>query len=53
MRKQRNKQQMKDQGKNLPDQTIKEEIGSVPDKEFRVIIIKMIQNRGKCQELVK
>ena len=53
MRKQRNKQQMKDQGKNLPDQTIKEEIGSVPDKEFRVIIIKMIQNLGNRMEKIQ
>ena len=44
---------MKDQGKNLPDQTIKEEIGSVPDKEFRVIIIKMIQNLGNRMEKIQ
>ena len=44
MRRQRNTQQMKEQGKNPPDQTNKEEIGSVPEREFRVMIVKMIQN---------
>ena len=34
---------MKEQGKNPPDQTSEEEIGSLPEKEFRVMIIKMIQ----------
>ena len=33
---------MKKQGKNPPAQTNEEEIGSLPEKEFRVIIIKMI-----------
>ena len=44
MRRQRNTQQMKEQGKNPPDQTNEEEIGSLPEKEFRVMIVKMIQN---------
>ena len=35
---------MKEQGKNLQDQINKEEIGSLPEKEFRVMIVKMIQN---------
>ena len=39
-------QQMKEQGKNPPDQTNEEEIGSLPEKEFREMIIKMIQNLG-------
>ena len=42
MRRQRNRQQMKEQGKNPPDQTNEEEIGSLPEKEFRVMIVKMI-----------
>ena len=46
MRRQRNTQQMKEQGKNSPDQTNKEEIGSLPEKEFRIMIVKMIQNLG-------
>ena len=44
MRKQRETQQMKEEGKNPPDQTNEEEIGSLPEKEFRVTIVKMIQN---------
>ena len=46
MRRQRNTQQMKEQSKNLPDQTNEEEIGSLPEKEFRLMIGKMIQNFG-------
>ena len=44
MRKQRNMQQMKEQDKNPPDQTNEEEIGSLPEKEYGVMIVKMIQN---------
>ena len=42
MRRQRNIQQLKEQGKNSPDQTNEEETGSLPEKEFRVMIVKMI-----------
>ena len=35
---------MKEQGKNPSDQTNEEEIGNLPEKEFRVMIVKMIQN---------
>ena len=35
---------MKGQGKNQADQTNEEEIGSLPEKELRVMILKMIQN---------
>ena len=35
---------MKEQGKNLQDQINEEKIGNLPEKEFRVMIIKMIQN---------
>ena len=41
---------MKEQGKNPPDQTNEEEIGSVPEKEFRVMIVKMIPNLGTGME---
>ena len=44
MRRQRSTQQMKEQGKNPADQTNEEEIGKLPEKEFRVMIVKMIQN---------
>ena len=42
MRRQRSMQQKKEQGKNPPDQTNEEEIGSLPEKEFRQMIVKMI-----------
>ena len=35
---------MKEQGKNMPDLKNEEEIGSLPEKEFRIMIVKMIQN---------
>ena len=41
---------MKEQGINPPDQTNEEEIGSLPEKEFRVMIVKMIQNLGNRME---
>ena len=37
---------MKEQGKNPPDQTNEEEIGSLPEKEYRVMIVKATQNLG-------
>ena len=41
---------MKEQSKNPPDQTNEEEIGSLPEKEFRIMIVKMIQNLGNRME---
>ena len=41
---------MKEQGKNLQDQINEEEIGNLPEKEFRVMIAKMIQNLGNKME---
>ena len=52
MRRQRNMQQMKERGKNPPDQTNEEEIGSLPEKEFRVMRVKMIQNLGNRMEKI-
>ena len=47
---------MKEQGKNSPEQTNEEEIGSLPEKEFTVMIVKRIQNlenrMWKIQEMV-
>ena len=43
MKRQINTQQVKEQDKCPPNQTKEEEIGNLPDKEFR-IIVKMIQN---------
>ena len=37
-------QQTKRQGKNPPDQINEEETGSQPEKEFSIMIVKMIQN---------
>ena len=45
-------QQMKDQGNNPPDETNEEEIGSLPEKEFRVMIVKMIQNLENRMEKI-
>ena len=53
MRRQRNTQQTKEQGKNPPDQTNEEEIGSLPEKEFRVMIVKMIQSLGNRMEKIQ
>ena len=53
IRRQRNTQQMKEQGKNPPDLTNEEEIGSLPEKEFRVMIVKMIQNLGNRMEKIQ
>ena len=52
MRRQRNKQQMKEQGKNTPDQTNEEEMSSLLEKEFRVMIVKMIPNLRNRMEKV-
>ena len=42
--------QMKEQGKNLQDQINEEEIGNLPEKKFRVMIVKMIQNLANRME---
>ena len=44
MKRQRNTQQVKEQNKCPPNQTKEEEIGNLPEKEFRIMIVKMIQN---------
>ena len=44
---------MKEQGKNPPDQINEEEIGSLPEKEFRVMIVKMIQNLRNRMEKIQ
>ena len=50
MKRQRNIQQ-KEHGKNLQDGTNEDEIGNIPEKEFRVTIIKMIQNLENKMEV--
>ena len=44
MKRQRNTQQVKEQDKSPPNQTKEEEIGNLPEKEFHIMIVKMIQN---------
>ena len=44
---------MQEQGQNPPDQTNEEEIGSLPEKEFRVMIVKMIQNLRNRMEKIQ
>ena len=51
MKRQRNTQQVKEQDKCPPNQTKEEEIGNLPDKEFQIMIVKMIQNLENKMEL--
>ena len=51
MKRQRNIQQVKEHDKCPPNQTKEEEIGSPPEKEFRIMIVKMIQNLENKIEL--
>ena len=46
--------QKKEHGKNLEDKINEEEIGNLPEKEFRVMIVKMIQNlRNRMQAQIE
>ena len=47
MKRQRNTQQVKEHEKCPPNQTKEEKIGNLPEKEFRIMIIKIIQNLEK------
>ena len=51
MKRQRNIQQVKKHDKCPPNQTKEEEICSLPEKEFRIVIVKMIQNLENKTEL--
>ena len=51
MKRKRNAQQLKEQDKCPPNQTKEEEIGNLPDKEFRIMIVKMMQNLENKLEL--
>ena len=44
MKKQTNITQMKEQTRNTEVQINEEETGKLPEKEFRIIIVKMIKN---------
>ena len=51
MKTQRNIQQVKEYDKCPPNQTKEEGIRSLPEKEFRIMIVKMIQNLENKMEL--
>ena len=51
MKRQRNIQQVKGHDKSPPNQTKEKEIGSLPEKGFRIMIVKMIQNLENEMEL--
>ena len=51
MKRQRNTQQVKEHDKCPPNQTKEEEIGNITDKEFQIVIVKIIQNLENKMEL--
>ena len=51
MKRQRNTQQVKEHEKCPPGQTKEEETRNLPEKEFRIMIIKMIKNLENKMEL--
>ena len=51
MKRQRNIQQVKGHDKSTPNQTKEEAIGSLPEKQFRIMIVKLIQNLENKMEL--
>ena len=57
MKRQRNTTQMKEQTRNTEVQINEEEVGKLPEKEFRIMIVKMIKNfenkMEKMQESIK
>ena len=53
MKRQRNTQQVKEKDKCSPKQIKEEEIGNLPDKEFQIMIVKMIQNLDIIKLLFK
>ena len=53
MKRQRNTTQMKEKTRNTEVQINEEEIGKLPEKEFRIMIVKMIENNmEKMQESI-
>ena len=50
MKGQRTMYQMKEQDKTPEKQLNEVEIGNLPEKEFRIMIMKMIQDQGKRME---
>ena len=53
MKQQSNTTQMKEKTRNTETQINEEEIGKLPEKEFRIMIVKMIENNmEKMQESI-
>ena len=50
MKRQRNTTQMKEQTRNTEVQINEEEIGKLPEKEFRILVVNMIKNLDKRME---
>ena len=52
MKRQRNTTQMKEQTRNIEVQINEEDIGKLPEKEFRIMVIKMIKMlENKMEEM--
>ena len=50
MKRHRNTTQMKEQTRNTEVQINEEEIGKVPEKEFRIMVVKIIKNPDNKRE---
>ena len=53
MKRQINAMQMKKQTRNIEVQINEEEIGTLPEKEFRIKIVKMIKNSENKMEKIQ
>ena len=53
MKRQKNNTQMKEQTRNTEVQINEEEIGKLPEKEFRVMIVNMITNLENKKEMMQ
>ena len=52
MKRQRNTPQMKEQTRNTEVQINEEERGKLPEKEFRIVIVKVIKNLENKMEKI-
>ena len=53
MKRQKNTTQMKEQTRNTEVQINEEEIGKLPEEEFRIMIVKMIKNLENKKEKIQ
>ena len=53
MKRQRNTTQMKEQARNTEVQINEDEIGRIPEKEFRIMTVKMIKNLENKMEKIQ